>query len=355
MKSGYCLSCFCVKYRTDKKSPTPFRILLMDKDYEREIIDNFPYPIATCFTRLRTPKYRNAGSERLKHILITAERVSRYLALIVISECREHMEAHSELMGSCPLPFVKEIKSPSLGCWVGFGREGLRWLHQQQVDLVMPELHDFWFTARLKPTPAAKALNELVEIRNKTQGHDFSGLDEKEYQGFCKKAWGKLTIVLEVLAFLPRYELRFMHKIVVHHLRRQPITYLHDYSTGGGANDYFEGDEENRVKPMESEATLLLNPQTRRYLNLEPLMIFESMAGDAEDVFFFDTMNHPENAQYVACKHGGKFSLNKKYSKQDAQRREHLVAELQHLLDLFSPSDKSNLQTTQVTPLKVVR
>lgn len=231
----------------------------MEKDYKREVINNFPYPIASCFTRLHTPKYRNVGYKRLKHIFTIAERISRYLASIVISECREHMEAHPELTGQCPISLTQHIKRPSWGHWVHFGRDGLKWLYQQQADIVIPELYGFWFNENVKPkTPAAKALTELVRIRNKKLGHTFNDLSDREYQELCEETWEKLKIILEALAFLPQYELRFMHKIVVRHFRKQPITYLHDYSTGYGAHDDFEGDEEHQAKPMESEAALLL-------------------------------------------------------------------------------------------------
>lgn len=313
----------------------------MEKRYEREIIDNFPYPIAACFTRLRTRQCKQPSYERLNHIFITAERISRYLASIVISECRAHMEIHAELVGQCPLLFVEHIKNPSWGNWVRFIREGLIWLHQQQVDLIMPELHDFWFNAGLKPTKAVHALDVLVNIRNDNTAHHLSGLHDNEYPPLCEDTWEKLTIILEALAFLPHYELRFMHKIAVHNIRRRPLVYLHEYSSARGANDDFEADDESKSNLLESEATFLVDPQTRRYLNLEPLMVYEEDAGIAADVFFYKKMSRPENARYAACKKGGKFSLKKKNSRQNTQRREYMIEEWQHLLNLFSLHDKS--------------
>ena len=309
----------------------------MQKRYEREIISNFPYPIASRFTRLRTRQCKNAGYARLDNIFGTAEVITRYLALIVISECREQLETHPELIGQFPFPFAEQIQRPSWGQWVGFIREGLRWLHQQQVDLVMPELHDFWFNAKLKPTANAIALDALVSMRNEKTGHNFQGLRESEYEPLCTDTWEKLSTVLEALSFLMDYELRFIDRIEVSNIRRQPTVFIHEYSTAIGCMDDFEACDECDKKFMETEATLLLNPDTRRYINLEPFIVYNNTAGKAPDVFFYSGMDSPSNAKYVACKHGGEFKLNQDIkSTQGKKQLERMADELQHLISIFS-------------------
>ena len=309
----------------------------MQKCYERKIISSFPYPIATRFTRLRTRQCKNAGYARLDNIFGTAEVITRYLALIVIAECRAQLETHPELKDKFPLPFAQQIKRPSWGQWVGFIREGLRWLHQQQVDLVMPELHDFWFNSTLKPTTNATALESLVSMRNEKTGHNFQGLRENEYEPLCADTWEKLSTVLESLGFLFDYELRFIDRIEVSNIRRHPTVFIHEYSTAIGGIDDFEACDERLDTFMETEATLLLNPNTRRYINLEPLMVYNKTAGKAPDVFFYSGMDKPDTAKYEACKHGGDFKLNKNInSEQGRKHLERMAEELQHLIDLFT-------------------
>lgn len=317
-----------------------FRNNFMQKQYERKIMNSFPYPIASRFTRLRTKQCRNAGYDRLSHIFGTAEVITRYLAIIVISECHKYLEKNDKLEGVTPPTFAEHIKRPSWGHWLGFIRNGLKWLHQQQVELTMPELHDFWFNTRQKPTMAANALNSLISIRNRKSAHNLKGLRENEYEPLCAETWENLSLVLEALSFLSDYELRFIHKIEVNNVRRRPTTFIHEYSSGIGCMDDFEADDECKSKFMESESTLLLSPKTHRYLNLEPLMIYENTSGKAPDIFFYEGMDKPEKAHYSACKHGGKFSLNDSDTNtKGRQRRERVAEELQYLLDLFSPSN----------------
>lgn len=310
----------------------------MQKRFEREIISSFPYPIASRFIRLRTRQCKKPSYARLNHIFGTAEIITRYLAVIVISECRAQLESNSDLEGRFLREFIIPIKRPSWGHWIAFIREGLRWLLQLQVELTVPELHDFWFNHRLKPTKAATLLSELVSMRNEEIGHNFQGLQESEYESLCDETWYKLSVVLEALDFLPDYELRFIHRIEVSNIRRQPTVFIHEYSSAIGCIDDFEaGDDDEQGQLLETEATLLLNPETRRYLNLEPFLIYENIIGRAPDIFFYIGMTMPEKAQYEACKHGGKFNLNEIDPKSSGeQHKVRMIDELQHFITLFS-------------------
>lgn len=311
----------------------------MQKSYEREIINKFPYPIASRFIRLRTRQCKKPGFPRLDRILNTAEIITRYLAIIVINECREQLETHSELQGTLPKGYISPLKRPSWGHWISFIREGLRWLQPLGIELTMPEIHDFWFNHKLKPTPAAIALDSLVNMRNKSIGHNFQGLQEDEYDYLCTETWDKLTLVLESLDFLLGYKLRFIHRVEVTNIRRKDTVFIHEYSSAIGCMDDFEADDEHLSKLMETEATLLLNSNTRKYLNLEPLLVYENTAGSAPDIFFFCDMDSPQKAHYEACKHGGSFDLNKneeKASKNSKERKARMVDELIHLMRLFS-------------------
>lgn len=58
----------------------------MKERYAREIISNFPYPIASYFVRLRTDECLDPGPLRLKYILATAETIGRFLGMITLCQ-----------------------------------------------------------------------------------------------------------------------------------------------------------------------------------------------------------------------------------------------------------------------------
>jgi hypothetical protein len=73
-----------------------------------------------------------------------------------------------------------------------------------------------------------------------------------------------------------------------------------------------------------------MNVESRRHLNLDPLLIYESSAGKAPDLFFYNGLKKPDVAEYAACNHGGHFlSL-------ESERAAELSEELENLVVLFS-------------------
>lgn len=310
---------------------------MMQRRYIKRITHEFPYPIVTHFIKLRTDECLEAGSLRLEYLLKTSEAITRYLGIIVISECRELAEQHPEWICDFPLPLAQQIKRPAWGTWLGFIREGLRWLQQHNAALLMPELHDFYFTGKLKPTPAAKAMEQALVLRNALSHHKIEAMLQHEFVALCDEIYALLTTVLEALEFLVDYPLSFVNQIEVQKNRTQDANFYHRFKSIMGESEEFYGERDNLDFYMDTKATVLLNPDSKKFLNLDPLLVYEEAAGKAKDVFFYNGMSSPTTAHYIACKHG------KAFKSSDSIRGELLTQELQQLLVLFpaKSSDKT--------------
>jgi len=305
----------------------------MKNRYVREIISGFPYPVVSFFIRLRTDECLDPGPLRLKYILSTAEAVSRFLGAVSLCECREYLENHStQPPQSVTADFGKQFSRPSWGIWLHFTRESLKWLHERGADPTMTEMTDFFFRKiPKKESAAASALGELLSIRNALSHEKIRAMSNRDYRELCEKTFPLLEQVLESLEFLLDYELTFVSQIEVSKQRKIPPTFLHRLSKLIGESDSFPGDRKTLDSFMDSGAVLLMNMDNGRSVNLDPFLVYESGAGKAPDIFFYNGMKKPEAAEYSACKHGGSFVSK------DSERAEIIAGEIRNLMRLFTP------------------
>lgn len=295
----------------------------------RTITNDYPYPIVSSFVKLRTDECLDPSPLRLKYILSTIEAITRFVGVIVISECRDFAENHPEIETSFSPLFQQQIKRPSWGIWLGFIREGLRWLQQHKAKLLISELYDFYFTTDQKPTKVAQALEKALNIRNALSHEKITAMLQHEFADLCNATYPLLSLVLKALNFLPNYPLTFVSHIEVRKQRKQSANFYHRFKHIVGKSEDFDGERNTFDFYMDSKATLIYNPDTHRFLNLDPLLVYEEAAGKGADVFFFNGMNSPTKAHYTACKHGGVFLSG------DSCRAEIIQMELQQLLNLF--------------------
>ena len=305
----------------------------MNKRYIRQIEDGFPYPIAGTFVRLRTDECLDPGPLRLKYLLATGEAIVRLLAMVVLCECREQRERDpdSPLSKGLSADFEKHFKRPAWGTWMQLTREGLKWLRAQQAVLTCPPLLAFWLDDASRETTAAEALGRLLQLRNGLSHDRIQAMREHEFASLCEQAQGDLEPVLEALDFLLDYRLTFISQIEVRKRRRHTPNYWHRLKDISGPSDDFHGDRAHLSEVLDSQ-TIVFAPLEGegRFLNLDPLLLYEEAAGKAPDIFFYNGMKHPHAAGYSACRHGGQFD-----SSASAHSTE-IADELQALLDLMT-------------------
>jgi hypothetical protein len=310
--------------------------MLMKDSIFREVVAGFPYPIASSYVKLRTDECMDPGPNRLKHQLATGEAIARFLGVVNLCQARDF----SELFGKTPpksmtADFTKNFERVTFGNWLRLARESLRWLKDEQAELFIPEMAGFFFDSNSKPGTAVEALERLVTLRNDISHERSKPINANDYKPLCEKAQDNLDRVLEGLEFLMKYKLSFISEIKVDKRRRHTPTYRHRFKELIGNSDDFEGNDTPREQPLDSKAVGLLDPATGRYLNLDPLLIYEEAAGKepegkATDIFFYNGMKGPTKADYVACKHGGRFLSC--YS----DRADYLEEELREFENLFT-------------------
>jgi len=315
----------------------------MDERYAREVIAGFPYPIASPFIRLRTDECLDPGPLRLKYLLATAEAISRFLGVVTLCQCRDLLEAGAPRPGEgMTADFARSFRRPSWGIWLQLTREGLKWQQGQGAALAVRELPGVWFGAAPRETETARALGELLTIRNGLNHEKIKVMHAHEFRELCARTWPLLERALEGLSFLLEYELKFVSGIEVEKRRRQAAAYRHRFKMITGSSDDFHGERRTLSVASESTAVILARTGVDVALNLDPLLVYEESAfwekvegaqrvkiPVAPDIFFYNGMDKPEKAEYSPCKqrHG--------FWSSTSARAEEIAEELGNLLTLF--------------------
>ncbi len=303
----------------------------MNERYERDITNYFPYPIASIFKKLRTDEGVDPGPLRLKFILATAEAITRFLGMVTLCECRRHIEEQGiKPSKSLTMDFSKNLKRPSWGIWTQFLREGIKCLHENASALLIPKLYNFYFDKIPAETASALALGRLLTIRNGLSHDKIKAMRPSEFKNLCDETYPLLSQALENLDFLLDYELTFVSQIEALKRRRMVPDFLHRLKKITGESDSFSAGRETMVTYLDSRAIIVMNKDSRKYLNLDPLLLHEESAGKAPDIFYYNGMDTPGKADYAPCKHGGAFTSA------EAERAEEIKKELEILLKLFS-------------------
>lgn len=308
----------------------------MKERYIREIIEGFPYPIASVFVRLRTDDCLDPGSLRLKYILATAEAISRFLGVLVLCECRDYAENRD---GAPPpalsVDFAARFRRVTWGNWLHFVREGLKWLHQSgEMGVLAAKLAEFYFERLPKESPAAQALGKLLTLRNSLNHDKIKAMFPHEFRALCEDAYPRLELVLEALDVLLDYELTFVSQIEVLKRRKKDPSYWHRLKRIQGNSGDFLGDRCKLVTTLDLHAVIFRHPESGHYLDLDPLLVYEDEAGKAPDIFFYNGMKDDAAMEYAACKHGGTFESDR------CARAAEMAEEIQHLLHLLSPAEE---------------
>ncbi|MBI5488600.1 MAG: hypothetical protein HY905_14800 [Deltaproteobacteria bacterium] len=305
----------------------------LDESYARRIITDFPYPVAKQFTKLRTDECLDPGPLRLKYILATAEALGRFVGALVLCECRELLEKQpAEVPAGLSSQFRRELARPSWGFWTRVTREGSKLLRAAGGASLVRGLDELWLDPKGGPTEVARALDELLAVRNGLSHDRIKAMLPGEFRTLCDRTFPLLCVALERAGLLFGFELAFVSAIAVEKRRRGEPDFVHRFKRISGVSDDFQGAREKLHFPLESAAIILKRRDGPGHLSLEPFYVYEDQAGEAPDIFFLNGVRDNGEIEYAACHRGGRFQSGA------SARGAELAEEIQHVSEVFDPA-----------------
>ena len=303
----------------------------MQQKLARYIIDYFPYPIASIFKVLMADECLDPGPLRLQYILKTAEATARFLGFVALLECRARLESGLCKAGPRTLSadFESRFGKPSYGTWVHFAREGLRWLHHQDSELVVPELKTLFYDESSRETPVKLAMDRLVEIRNGLSHERIQAFRPNDFEELCTTTYEYLMNLLGGLRFFDGVSLGYINTIEVSKKRNEDASFLHRIKDLTGHSDDFEGTRPQYENYRETNVVIMRYEDNQRYLNMDPLLVYDAVAGKAPDIFFFGGFSSSRKIHYIGCKHGGSFDSD------ECRRMDEIENETSYLIELM--------------------
>lgn len=311
----------------------------MKERYARDIISQFPYPIASTFSRLRTDECLDPGPLRLRYILATAEAVARFFGVVALCDCRDFVEREREQQRDVPAgplenDFRRIFRRPSWGVWMQIARQGLGWLAERE-SITYPEMLAVFFDDNGRENRADAALGELLSLRNNLSHDRIKAMHQHEYEILCGDSYALLEEVLDALDLLLDFELTFVSQIEVRKRRRQAPKYWHRMKRINGHSDDFQGERETLASFLDSQAVIFRHLERPGYLNLDPLLLYEEAAGKAPDIFFYNGLKSATSADYTACRHGDGFDSVA------SSRGRDIAEQLNAIAGLFGPRNEN--------------
>lgn len=278
-----------------------------------DIISRYPYPIAILYRIVAGLDLKEEPGKGVEYILQTAESTARMLGMMAITELAFLKESDSiEIPNTIRSDFKKYLKRPGFGIWLGFAREGFKFLDREGVDIVVPELKSLFYKGG-EETEFKTAMDKLVKLRNAI-AHRKVVLDSRDkQQSAANISLNYLHTTLARLEFLKDVSFGYIKSIEVNKKPRRNPEFHHKGknlkgdSIGKGINlssvssDFKEND------------TVIIRYDADRYLNLFPLYIYDESSGDATDVFFYNGMDR-NRLEYIGIDPGGKFFVENKKS-----------------------------------------
>ena len=178
---------------------------MMDRQYNRRIENDYPYPIALEYRRLNTKEYLASDENRLRQILKISESVIHLLALISVVDLMENCNSSTVAI---PEAYKKEFPlwftRSTFGKWISLTRESIRIFKNNGVPMFIKELEGYFLSDKGSETKAQQAFNRFSAIRNQLSHPQFT-LTEKIIEDYCKETEELLETILTGLDFLMSY------------------------------------------------------------------------------------------------------------------------------------------------------
>ncbi|MCE5333351.1 MAG: hypothetical protein LLG06_02055 [Desulfobacteraceae bacterium] len=262
--------------------------------------------------------------------------MSRLLGIIVLCECREYLErSEATLHDELTTEFVRKFKAPTWGRWIEFTRKGLKLLARNHVELTMPELSNYFFKGGSPEDASDTPLFKLLKLRNDMAHERTKPVHHTEFEYLCSLAYPLLKEMMEGASFMLDYQFTSVSKVVVEKKRKTAPAFTHHMNHHIGNSISIPSGRETLNSILDIGSVILINNKTGKFLNLDPLLVYEKHDQKLEDVFFYGGMSSPDKAEYVACHHG------KNFVSSEAGRSDELIEELNLMLDLFGPQDSA--------------
>jgi len=284
---------------------------------------DLPYPIAVNYKRIGACPESNPA--KLMYILKTAEMAARLLGVITVAELRRGFAGKSLPDGPFRRDLPSRLAKPTFGTWLWIVREGVRTLADAKVVPFAEGLSTFCLDRDGKPSAAMRALNDLVTQRNRFM-HDRVPPDEwlkpRELPRSCEESLPWLERALAAMVFLTDYPVAFVSPITVEKKRYGDPRYIKDMLVIAGCAEHFDVERESSEGICESGEVLLLDRQGRRYMNLDPLILYSDEGTEEKDapdggrarmrtgiwdVFVYNGRS-AGGLSYLACNKGGELS-----------------------------------------------
>ena len=299
----------------------------MDRQYNRRIENDYPYPIALEYRRLNTKEYLGSDENRLRQILKISESVIHLLALISVVDLLENCD-RSVL--NIPEAFKKEFPGwftrSSFGKWISLTRESIRIFKNNKVPMFIQELESYFLSEKGSETRAQQAFNRFAAIRNQLS-HPQVSLTDKIIKDFCLETEELLETILTGLDFLMNYPFLYVDHISVRYRKWTSPSFFHTFSEVIGNSSEFNAYNKALSELVNTPAIIIIKEDEAEYLNLDPLLIYSDKGENKiPDIFMYIDWDPARHCKYRPVWNGGGLNL---------KGTEHEVETLRSLLKFF--------------------
>lgn len=283
---------------------------MMDRQYNRKIENDYPYPIALEYRRLNTKEYLASDENRLRQILKISESVIHLVALISVVDLMENCNSSTV---NIPEAFKKEFPlwftRSSFGKWISLTRESIRIFKNSKVPMFIKELEPYFLSDKGSETKAQQAFNRFAAIRNQLS-HPQLTLTDSIIEDFCRETEELLETILTGLDFLMNYPFLYVDHISVRYRKWTNPSFFHTFSEVIGNSSEFNAYNKALSELVNTPAIIIIKEDEAEYLNLDPLLIYSDEGENKiPDIFMYIDWDPSRHCKYRPVWNGGSFNL----------------------------------------------
>ena len=302
----------------------------------KQAIESYPYPIAYKIKLSVAIDIRVEPRKKLDQILDTAEEIAKFIGaaavLELINYCKDNRDY--SLPGSIKNNFKNKIIKPSFGNWIQLGRDGFKFLSEQDKKVAIENLQGVYYKSNGRASEFQEAVNELNQMRNNF-GHEVDKvkLTKKKYAGIARIALNLLKQMVAEINFLANVSFGYIETIELKKSKRDAPKYLYKGKELKGREFIKETtgllSDQVYYHYKETNAVVIKFEAEKNYLNLFPFYIYDEDHGDASDIFIYSSANNAKmnEIKYLGCAYGGTLKLekNKRQPKQNSTACQEII------------------------------
>jgi hypothetical protein len=283
---------------------------MMDRQYNRRIENDYPYPIALEYRRLNTKEYLASDENRLRQILKISESVIHLLALISVVDLMENCNRSAlNIPGAFKKEFPGWFTRSSFGKWISLTRESVKIFKNNGRPMFIKEMEPYFLTEKGSETKAQQAFNRFAAIRNQLS-HPQLTLTDKVIEEFCRETEQLLETILTGLDFLMNYPFLYVDHISVRYRKWTNPSFFHTFSEVIGNSSEFNAYNKALSELVNTPAIIIIKEDEAEYLNLDPLLIYSDEGENKiPDIFMYIDWDPSRHCKYRPVWNGGSFIL----------------------------------------------